>query len=618
MRTPKVPEPFAERQVAPSILEGRFDTRAPSEAFGGISPHTQAEENQTMGLAEKLEEQGDQFQIQSMKNAFDISKGKFMAQASTAEGMNAAVYKPDLQDGIYQKWFGQTSQSVQGMAQNDRQLKAINEYMGTQNADMNVVLQKHVAQNIFKANLKNAVDGVDNIIQQVPTSTNDLGVLSNLRKNLEVQSTKVSGLTGAGPDATQMNLQSSRAKFDTLAIGSMLANQDVQGANRYIAQLEKSGDITTAHLNSLKATVHTAMTAENAQGWYEAKGRTMIDSTGNPDLSLIQKNIDAMNLSPQDKNVYLRTIGMMTGHDMKANLEYHRDSWEKFKNWASQNSNDFKNVIPPEKVTAMANQFGRDPQDAYNLEKWYNNQYKHGNGLTFNFGSASLQSQHFSDLREAVALGEIGSMKSLESLQDSLTPKQFTALKNEWFKTMIGGNDSQKQTVLRRIHQMGVDVYGNDAVGLNNYTNAMMDKYHALGSTGDANKLVDEAKDYLKGENPKSSQIWKSYDAQQYKTGYLQPEQIREMYTDYGKEVTDALGQYLQKSLGRTPTALDFQNMVDNLGGRSALQRFTPSNNALLSIIRWNSEHPHLKSMALSRENVQKAVSMYGNTGGIF
>ena len=609
MRVPKSPEPSTLRQVEPEIQKGEFETRVNPEAFGGVSESNINKEEQTASLGLNVQEQADKYLYAKGMADYKNKMSSIIPPIVGAKGEDAQQYNPDNADGPYKQKVDPAIKEVmesQGIKENERVQALLRVGIEKDQSVTKKDVQTNIVRQTYYANIANHDSIITRLQKDIPSYQSD-GSFKFHRDQLDETVAKRLAIQGK-QSSTEDQVEAFNQSYDNQVIKYLNSQGNVQGARDYAKQVESWGGVVSTSAQKEIFQTGTRMDAEN---WYSLASKKLKDADGRPDLKGMENSVDGMNLNQAQKDIYLGVIRMKFGMDSKADIQAHKNSWTLYKDEMTKASKNFTIPISTQDAYNAATKYGTGPEDYHALAKWTESQYAKDGG----FGSPALQTKHYTDLREQVAFGNIGSLKALESLQGTVTPKQFTQLKTEWFKTMEGGPDTQKNTVLRRIRAMGTDVYGTDQTGMNNYMNTMLDKYHQLGTGGDANQVLSDAKEYLKGDAPKASDIWKGDFAD--KAGNMPSDMLRSFYTDYGKEVTDGIGEELRKSLGRVPTPLDFSDFINSVGGQDAIKRFTPTNNAMLSILRWNEDHPQYKPMDLNKENIEKWVNTYGESGGV-
>lgn len=613
MRTPKSPEPSTLRQAEPEIQRGELDTRVREGAFGGISPQNIEREGETASLGMKVQEQADNYLVNKGMALWSDKVSDVRANMTNAKGENAQQFTPDIEDGAYQKTINPIKQQVMDVAKdNPRASALLSTKLEKSEAALKSDVNTNVVRQTYLANVAKYDGRIDDIQKNIPTYLSP-GSIAEHRGQLEDlvrQRLQTVGKQATADDQVDKFLQT----YDSQVVTNYLANGDVPNARAYAQKIKDDGGVIP---DSVQKKIFETGTRQDAESWYSVASKRFRSVDGQPDQGALERAIDSnKNLNLDQKDIYYGVVKAKAGMDIKADIQAHKNSWKTFQDWITNQSGNFTKPLSTTEIFNNATKWGFDQTDAHNLAKWAASQYASDKGLTLNFGSPVLQTKHFTDIREQIAMGNIGSLKALESIQGSVTAKQFGQLKNEWFKTMEGGQDTQKETVLRRVRAMGTDVFGTDQSAMNNYMNTMMDKYHGLGANGDANTVLDAAKEYLKGDAPKASNIWKMQYADRGDT--LKTDTLRTFYTDYGKEVTDGIGETLRKQLGRTPTADDFGTFINSIGGDDAVKRFTPTNNAMLSIIRWNEQHPQFQPIPLDAKSIDKAVETYQQSAGVF
>jgi len=613
VRTPKVPEPFTERQVVPDIQRGEAETRVPSGAFGGVSPRLEEEEKTTSNLMDRIQENADNFQTSAIKNQILDKVNEFSGTAKSSLGMNSIPYSPTKEDSLTSKFKEQINDFANNASQNNKRVqKEIQPFVGHLMASLDGQMQLHVAKQTTLAEGKTFADNIKSLLNMAGAAYNDPKTRDYLLQQLDEASEKYANFRGQ-PEAADAQKATQRYNFQTAIVHGYLSNLDPQGAKKYIEELKSKGELVEGpKLASLEKMANTGSLKRDANDFYNKASMVMKDSEGLTDINKVIGAIDKSQLSPLEKDQY-KTIALAKyGQDKKQFDTAKLGRWNQFQDVYGK---ALKAGVPYEKASTIPASIGGSEGEQLRMQRVIDRDFKANGtgGLNIYFGGTGPQVQHFHEIMQEINLGNLKPEQiPLLEKAGSLTRKQFDQAMKAAYQVNINGPDTRKNIIFRRLNQMASDTFGNDQESINNFRNHMEDIYQGIGREGDVKSVMEDAKNYLEGEKGQASPVWK--DMAQPPEKYVQPADRRKMYVEMGKDVTDGLMKTLYDKLGRMPTVFDFGNFMDEFGGPQALQRYYPVNNAIRSIIRYNSEHQH--QIPLTKDQVDKAINMYSN--GVF
>jgi hypothetical protein len=615
MRTPETVQPDSDRQIVLGNVEGNVDVRANEEDFGKISDKTMDLQRQQTEVIDKFEQYGNEIQINKMKNAFDLANNTYLNQAKQTPGVESAQFLPSNETGKYKPFMQDTVKNVLGMAQNDEQKNAIMAHISEANVHNNDILQKHVGEQIYDSAKTQVNARAEQIIQNVPTVINSPSALFSSRNSMADVIRQKNDLEGGTSDTYKATLSTELSKFDSMTLKSLLGGDtpNIAGAQAYYENIKSKGDISTPALNYLGKQVHDAVVTDTTQKWYQQNKSKILDNMGRPDEVKINSDLDKMFTNPEDRAKAQKVIGPMAQADKNAKVESDKSEFEGLKNSFNKASDGATKVLTQLEIQTLAKSWSHDGAGELRNEKFINSFYKlGGSGLTLNFGGDNVihQNKAFQDARFDIATGQFGSLKDLDALQDNFTGPQFMKLRDDLGKFLTSNPSVGKMAIKKQAELLGRDVYGNDEAGFGSFLHAMNDHADDIGD-GDMHKLIPWVKDYLKGEKPDTSTVW-----QKQVNANIPNETMKGFYTDYGKELTDSLMSGWNASQGKF-TQDSMNKIINYFGGPDKMQRFSPTNNALLSIVKWNQENPHSQPIPLTIDSVNAWEKRYENTGGL-
>lgn len=568
---PKYNAPDVQEQVAPSVRAG---SPASLEAFGGGTAISQPMEaaQKDLGIAGDLVQQhihaADQIAVTDADNKlgqlksdtmYDPAKGYFKQQGKDAL---ASL-------GDYQQQFSKGVQDISDSL-NPRQQLMFRQKAAAQTTDMNVMMQRHAAQQSLAYDTQVTDASLHNYANQAVLNYQEPGAIDSAIDNQKQTIMQHAQRNGISDEQTQATISQITSKTRTDVIQRMLANGDTDTAQSYYdANKDK---LTGSDATGLEKSLHASQVLSSSlSAWNDVKGMALAD--GKPNEAKMEASVMARDdLNPEDKQKVAAFVKAKAS-ELNSNISKQRES----------NERDFLNTVSGIKQDGGTVDDAMKQIDKFAVDD-YDRVQKTTAALKVFAPKEQSDPQAYMKLWEGTQDGTAQGQDIDKGLSDNkVSVADWRSLKEQLYKGDIEGHSPQVKQAYDR-----AKLFAEDQISDKEKLNQFMYDLHqsAVGKSPD--QIVSMAQDKLK-KDP-SSGSFSIFQDPQWKTDLdkrdAQSTAWGKAYTDVGKSETLAIGQGMSM-LQKTPFApKDIDTFANQLGGYDAIKAGTPANNAIKSLIK--------------------------------